>query len=163
MSEISIHTKNKPILDPCCGSRMFYFDKDNPIVDYRDIRSEKTTLCDGRPLLIEPDTIGDVTCIDAPDESYHLVIFDPPHLDVGSGWQVEKYGKLPHDWQAFMKASFSECWRVLAKDGVLVFKWYEYHISLSQLRPYFPCEPLIGNRRPRNSKTHWLLFYKTQG
>lgn len=65
-----------------------------------------------------------------------------------------------NDWQAFMKASFSECWRVLAKDGVLVFKWYEYHIPLSQLRPYFPCEPLIGNRRPRNSKTHWLLFYK---
>lgn len=28
----------KPILDPCCGSRMFYFDKQNPLVDFRDTR-----------------------------------------------------------------------------------------------------------------------------
>lgn len=152
----------KPILDPCCGSRMFYFDKNNPLVDFRDNRVVHETLCDGRVLDVEPDTIGDVTHIDADDGAYHLVIFDPPHLDVGNGWQVEKYGKLPQDWQRFMKNAFAECWRVLAVNGTLVFKWYEYHIPLSELRKYFPCEPVIGNRKPTNSKTHWLLFYKPE-
>ncbi len=28
----------KEILGPCCGNRMFYFDKDNPHVDFRDNR-----------------------------------------------------------------------------------------------------------------------------
>lgn len=28
----------KPILDMCCGSKMFYFDKENPNVEYCDIR-----------------------------------------------------------------------------------------------------------------------------
>lgn len=28
----------KPILDVCCGSRMFYFDKNNPDVVFMDCR-----------------------------------------------------------------------------------------------------------------------------
>lgn len=30
----------KPIIDVCCGSRMFWFDKDNPNVEFCDIRQE---------------------------------------------------------------------------------------------------------------------------
>lgn len=153
----------KPILDPCCGSRMFYFDKSNPLVDFRDCRTLEKELCDGRILSIEPDTIGDVTKIDAPDESFSLVIFDPPHLDVGSGWQVDKYGKLPPDWKEWMSAAFDECWRVLKPNGTLVFKWYEYHISLIEVLKCFSQKPVIGNRRPKQSKTHWLLFFKNVG
>ena len=33
----------KPILDVCCGSKMFYFDKDNPLVHFNDIRNLKDT------------------------------------------------------------------------------------------------------------------------
>lgn len=154
----------KPILDPCCGSRMFYFDRQDPRVDFRDVRSLNTTLCDGRILQIEPDVKGDVTNIDAPDNSYHLVIFDPPHLDVGgeNGWQVQKYGKLPEDWQTWMKNAFDECWRVLAPNGTLVFKWYEYRIPLKEVLKYAPTQPILGNRKPTSSKTHWLLFFKSE-
>lgn len=151
---------NKPVLDPCCGSRMFYFDKNDERVDFRDIRTLTKELCDGRILSIAPDTIGDVTAIDAPDEAFHLVIFDPPHLEVGSGWQVDKYGKLPNDWREWMEKAFSECWRVLVKNGTLIFKWYEYHISLQEVLKCFKEKPLLGNRRPQNSKTHWLVFFK---
>lgn len=151
---------DKPILDPCCGSRMFYFDKEDDRVDFRDNRTLAKELCDGRILNIAPDTIGDVTNIDAPDNSFHLVIFDPPHLEVGSGWQVDKYGKLPENWREWMKKAFSECWRVLAPDGTLIFKWYEYHISLQEVLKCIDQKPLLGNRRPQNSKTHWLVFYK---
>lgn len=38
----------KPILDACCGAKMFYFDKSDERVLFQDIRKIKTTLCDGR-------------------------------------------------------------------------------------------------------------------
>lgn len=45
----------KKILDACCGSRMFWFDKKNPNVLFCDVRSEQHRLCDGRILEIKPD------------------------------------------------------------------------------------------------------------
>ena len=38
----------KPILDACCGSRMFWFDKTNPAAIFMDNRELDDTLCDGR-------------------------------------------------------------------------------------------------------------------
>ena len=49
----------KKILDPCCGSKMFWFDRNNPDVIFADNRKLDTTLCDGRTLIIEPDMIID--------------------------------------------------------------------------------------------------------
>ena len=40
--------KNKKILDACCGSRMFWFNKENTNTVYMDNRTEEKTLCDGR-------------------------------------------------------------------------------------------------------------------
>lgn len=87
--------------------------------------------------------------------------FDPPHLDVGAGWQVDKYGKLDSDsWHEDLAKGFSECLRVLKPYGVLVFKWYEYHIPLKDVLKLCPAKPIIGNRRPKASKTHWVLFMR---
>ena len=155
-----VKNKSKPILDPCCGSRMFYFDKKDKRVDFRDCRVLEKTLCDGRVLHVEPDTISDVCALDVPDNTYYLVVFDPPHLDTGNGWQVDKYGKLPKEWQTWMKDAFNECWRVLRPGGTLIFKWYEYHISLKEVLACFSQQPLLGNQRPHQSKTHWLVFFK---
>lgn len=49
----------KRILDMCCGSRMFYFDKHDPNVLFTDIREYHDTLCDGRKLDVQPDMIAD--------------------------------------------------------------------------------------------------------
>lgn len=38
---------DKIILDACCGSRMFWFDKKNPLTLFVDIRDEEHVLCDG--------------------------------------------------------------------------------------------------------------------
>lgn len=54
----------KKILDACCGSRMFWFDRENPDVIFADNREIKTTLCDGRRLLIKPDIKMDFRDID---------------------------------------------------------------------------------------------------
>lgn len=67
----------KTILDACCGSRMFYFNKHNPNVLFADIRSEEHVLCDGRQLKINPDIVCDFRNIPFPDENFKMVIFDP--------------------------------------------------------------------------------------
>ena len=147
-------------LDPCCGGRAFYFDKESPDVLFCDNRMWSGELCDGRRYEVNPDMLADVTELPFDDCSFPLVVFDPPPLTVGDGWQVAKYGKLPSDWREWMTKAFSECWRVLAINGTLVFKWYEYRISLDEVLKCAPVKPLFGNRRPRNSKTHWLVFFK---
>ena len=50
-------SETKIILDACCGSRMFWFDKENPWTLFADIRDEEHTLCDGRSLKVHPDAI----------------------------------------------------------------------------------------------------------
>lgn len=84
------------ILDACCGSRMFWFDKQNKNVVFMDNRVVHDTLCDGRKLDIEPDIVGDFRNIPFEDNTFSMVIFDPPHLlKVGEkSWLAKKYDKL---------------------------------------------------------------------
>lgn len=72
---------NKRVLDPCCGSRMFWFDKNNPDVEFCDIREFEDTLCDGRKLSIAPDTIADFTNLPFEDNTFWHIVFDPPAHD----------------------------------------------------------------------------------
>ena len=148
------------ILDVCCGSRMFWFDKSNKSTVYMDNREFEEILCDGRKLKVNPNVIGDFKKIPYPDNKFHLVVFDPPHL-VRAGeksWIAKKYGKLnPETWKSDLKKGFSECMRVLKPNGVLIFKWNEEQIKLRNILDVIDCRPLFGNRR---SKTHWLVFAK---
>lgn len=99
------------ILDACCGSRMCWFDKNNPDTVFMDCRSEEYTLCDGRRLEIRPDVVGDFRKMSFPDNSFYLVLFDPPHLNnLGeSSWLAKKYGRLPRGRMIFGKDSRSVC------------------------------------------------------
>ena len=83
---------NKPVIDVCCGSRMFYFDKQDNRVLFCDKRNESHILCDGRTLEIKPDVQLDFTNLPFPDETFYLVCFDPPHLiHVGrNSWLAKK-------------------------------------------------------------------------
>ncbi|MDO6353549.1 SAM-dependent methyltransferase [Caloramator sp. CAR-1] len=149
----------KPILDVCCGSKMFWFDKNNPNVVFMDIRETEEVLCDGRKLIIKPDIIGDFRNIPFPDNTFRLVVFDPPHLiKIGeNSWMAKKYGKLSEDWEKDIKQGFNECMRVLEQYGVLIFKWNEEQIKLKQILEIIDYKPLFGNKR---AKTHWLVFMK---
>ena len=71
------------ILDACCGSRMFWFDKEHKDTLYMDKRVLSETLCDGRLLEINPDMEGDFRDMPFPDNSFYMVVFDPPHLIKG--------------------------------------------------------------------------------
>lgn len=49
----------KRIIDVCCGSKMFWFNKDNPDVEFCDIREmPKTEYYPGRYIEISPDRAG---------------------------------------------------------------------------------------------------------
>lgn len=122
----------KKILDACCGSRMFWFDRENQDVLFADNRELETTLSDGRALLVKPDIKMDFREMPFPDNTFKIVVFDPPHLkQAGSeSWLAKKYGVLPKDWKPYLKAGFDECMRVLEPDGILVFKWNEEQIKL---------------------------------
>lgn len=91
--------ETKIILDACCGSRMCWFDKENPLALFADIRDEEYILCDGRNLKVHPDIVSDFIDMPFLDKSFKLVVFNPPHLlKVGkNSWLAKKYGKLPED------------------------------------------------------------------
>ena len=149
----------KRILDACCGSKMFWFDKENEDVLNMDNRQLSTTLCDGRSLNINPDIIADFRNMPLEDNSFYLVVFDPPHLiKVGeNSWLAKKYGKLDENWRDDLAKGFKECMRVLKPNGTLIFKWNEEQIPLKEVLKCFDKKPLFGNKR---SKTHWLVFMK---
>ena len=154
----------KRILDACCGSKMFWFDKNNPDVEFCDIRTlERPEYYPGQYIEINPDTVCDFTNLPFEDNSFHLVVFDPPHLERAGNRSImaTKYGKLTGDWRAMLSAGFDVGMRVLKPDGVMIFKWSEIQFSLSEILPLFSQEPLFGNRcRKRGNKTHWLCFMK---
>ena len=149
----------KRILDACCGSKMFWFQKNRRDTVYMDIRRFSDTLCDGRKLEVKPDILGDFRNIPFSDSTFKLVVFDPPHLaKVGrNSWLAKKYGQLNNSWSDDIKKGFDECFRVLEPYGILVFKWNEEQIKLSEILKNIEYKPLFGNRR---SKTHWLIFMK---
>ena len=149
----------KRVLDACCGSRMFYFDKADPEVLFADNRELETTLCDGRTLLVKPDIHMDFRNMPYPNNTFKVVVFDPPHLlHAGTkSWLAQKYGILPKEWKTYLKAGFLECMRVLEKDGLLVFKWNEDQIRFSEILKVFGQKPLLGDQR---GKTRWVIFLK---
>lgn len=150
------------ILDATCGSRMIWFDKQNDDALYMDNRQLTTTLCDGRILNINPNVVADFRDMPFEDNSFKLVVFDPPHLlKAGdTSWLVLKYGKLDDNWENMIRDGFNECMRVLDDYGTLIFKWSEVQIPLREVLKAIKAEPLFGHRSGKYHKTHWLAFMK---
>ena len=155
-------TSPQRVLDPCCGSRMFWFDRQHPDVVFGDKRAETHTLCDGRILRIEPDIMLDFTALPFDNETFKLVAFDPPHLHTAGAksWMAAKYGKLTGDWREDLRKGFSECFRVLSTDGVLVFKWNETQVKIREVLELTEVRPLFGNTSGKKAGTHWYVFMK---
>lgn len=152
----------KKILDPASSSRMFYFDKQDSRVLFGDIRELETTLSDGRNLVIKPDVITDFTNLQFENETFKMVVFDPPHMtSLGeNSWMAKKYGRLTGDWQTTLKSGFAECFRVLENDGFLVFKWNETDVPTKEILALTNQKPVFGHISGKRSQTHWILFMK---
>lgn len=161
--------EGKKILDACCGSRMFWFNPNNPEVIYCDNRQLETQAIwksskgnAVRYCTVKPDVLADFRELPFPDESFWHIVYDPPHLRKcgENAWMAKKYGKLPKDWKPLIHDGFHECWRVLKTNGTLIFKWNEYQIPVREVIAAIGVQPLYGHKSGRQSKTHWMAFVK---
>ncbi|VAW38902.1 SAM-dependent methyltransferase [hydrothermal vent metagenome] len=157
---LTVEKTDRKILDVCCGSRMFWFDKENPEVFFGDIRNENHVLCDGRKLDIKPDMQLDFRKLPFEDNAFKLIVFDPPHLDkLGkNSWMAKKYGMLSKTWQEDIASGFRECFRVLEFGGILIFKWNEVQIKTREVLELSNTRPLFGHLSGKRSDTHWICF-----
>jgi SAM-dependent methyltransferase len=167
---VSTYESAPRVLDPCCGGRMMWFDRRHPDAVFGDRRRETLIMTDRshgradgtRTLTVDPDILMDFRVLPFEDDTFRLVAFDPPHL-VRAGqrsWLAAKYGKLSQDWRDDLRAGFSECFRVLHPDGVLIFKWNETQVKLSEVLALAPHAPLFGHTSFKKAGTHWLVFMK---
>ena len=155
----------KIILDVCCGKRMFWFDKKQENTIFFDKRKE-----------VKPDKIGNFKDLPYNNNSFKLLVFDPPHLIGGkhkTSAMVEAYGDLDKDnWKQDIKEGFEECWRVLEEYGILIFKWSDcnrwsnktYNCNVKEILKLFHTKPLFGHKTRANknmiSSTYWFCFMK---
>lgn len=141
---------------------MMWFDKYHPDAIYCDKRKETHTLCDGSDYIVLPDIQADFRSLPFPDNSFHLVVFDPPHMKkLGkSSWLAKKYGVLLPTWETDIKGGFDECMRVLKTNGTLIFKWNDVQIKASHLVGLFGQTPLFGHPTAKHGKTIWMAFMK---
>ncbi len=158
-----------PVLDACCGSRMFWFDKQDDRALFVDKRCETWPIDIGTPgtkgrspIVVAPDKLADFTALPFPDEAFALVVFDPPHIErtEAKGLLTKKYGHLTGNWREELRQGFAECFRVLKPHGTLIFKWAESDHPVSEILKLTPEKPLFGHRSGKQSATHWIAFMK---
>jgi SAM-dependent methyltransferase len=107
-----------------------------------------------------PDQVADFTAMPFADETFSLVVFDPPHVQrkEALGILTRRYGHLTGDWREMLRKGFSECFRVLKPNGVLVFKWAESQFRVAEILKLTPAKPLFGHHTSKT--THWAVFIK---
>lgn len=145
---------------------MFWFDRNDGralFVDKRRERCVADTREGRREIVVDPDLLADFQKLPFPDGTFTLVVFDPPHTFAGpNGWTAKKYGRLQPGWENEIRAGFSECFRVLAPLGTLIFKWNEHRVPVSRVLALTPEKPLFGQRCGTTAKTHWIVFHKAE-
>jgi hypothetical protein len=165
---------DKQILDATCGGRSIWHPKNKDRKDtlYIDKREKQPgfTGQEGRTLSIEPDEVQDFRNLPYEDETFKLVIFDPPHVIKENGMKnlsgyVEKsYGALDAEtWQHDLKQGFEELFRVLETGGTLVFKFADNAADFKEVLDLAPVDPLLGTMTKKTSscENRWFVFQKT--
>ena len=159
----------KPVLDACCGGRMMWFDKKDERCLYADQREAELKINHlpsqvGRASKkVQADQIHDFRNMPYKDESFYHVVFDPPHVRNISLKSVVgfSYGSLDKEtWEEDLTKGFAECFRVLKKNGTLIFKWNEVDIPLKEVLKLTVEKPLYGHRSGKKANTHWVSFIK---
>ena len=141
-----------------------WFNKSDNRALFLDKRCEihvDTYPCGTKTNIISPDIIGDFTDIKQPDNSFWLVVFDPPHIEQDSDSQItKKYGALRGEWREEIRKGFAECFRVLKPNGTLIFKWNEVRFPVKEILKLTEHKPLFGHKSGKKMQTHWIAFIK---
>lgn len=152
----------KSILDMCCGSRVFWFDRKDERVVFCDIRVGSYEMPD-RTISVRPDVQCDFRQLPFASTTFDMVVFDPPHITrAGPRSRLRhKYGVLnPVTWRDDIRRGFSEAFRVLRPGGTLIFKWNETSIKVREILTLTNEAPLFGHISGKRADTHWICFKK---
>lgn len=149
------------ILDATCGGRHLWNDKARPDTVYIDQRELPPGTIPIRPnWCVAPDIVASFTDIPFDDETFEMVVYDPPHIirDTPSkSFMRTKYGELRSDnWRDTISKGFAECWRVLKPGGTLVFKWSSANISTREVLALFGEQPLFKCK----GNVSWHIYKK---
>jgi len=163
------------ILDATCGGRTIWHRENKHRDDtlYIDRREEPPGFHgqDGRTYGVDPDETQDFRDLPYDDESFNVVVFDPPHVIKDGGMEAlaghvqKKYGALEAEtWQSDLRDGFEELWRVLAPGGSLAFKFADNAAEWDEILALAPTEPLFGTTYKQRTgvETRWFLFYKPE-
>lgn len=162
------------ILDATCGAKNMWFNPNHPLVTYIDKREGKFVSwdkknCSRRITEIKPDMVLDWTkTLPFDNNEFDMILFDPPHVIRNKECNIHmdmKYSILKKDtWKQDLKKGITELFRVLKPNGVFVFKWGQFSISINDIIKLFPYPPLFGNKTKGQSvndkDTIWIVFLK---
>jgi len=142
-----------------------WYDKNNNYTVFMDKRHEITTFCQ-QTISILPDVQAVWAFIPFKSETFDMIIFDPPHIisppgTAPSGMQ-RKYGVLyTGSWMNTISTGMDEMFRVLKPGGILIFKWNDARIKLSEVLKCIHHKPAFGTRTGTRNNTHWITFIKS--
>jgi SAM-dependent methyltransferase len=164
---------SEEVLDPTCGNRSIWYpgqkDRNDVLyVDTREAESDDLELPTNPNYSVEPDEVADFRELSYPDESFNLIVFDPPHavrpdgMKKLTGITTKKYGCLHAEtWQEDLRAGFLELFRVLKPGGTLVFKFADESADFTEVLELAPAQPMFGTSvNDGRVETRWFVFYK---
>lgn len=141
------------ILDLTAGKRAIWFNKNHPLATYVDIRPE-----------VKPDIVANLCELkDFADNTFDLVVFDPPHLNTGKNSIFAKsYGHFTTEQiLKIICGAAKEAHRVTISNALMALKWNDHDIKLQRVFNLMPqWEPLFGHltKDGPGSKTYWAML-----
>lgn len=166
------------ILDATCGGRSIWHPSNKERGDtlYVDKRDEPPGFIEegyrtnrNPNYEVSPDEQQDFRNLPYDDETFNLIVFDPPHavrddgMETLTGITLRKWGALHAEtWQEDLRAGFTELWRVLNPGGTLVFKFADESADFEEVLELAPADPLFGTSvNDSHVETRWFVFHKS--
>lgn len=142
------------ILDMSAGNRAIWFNKHNPLCKFIDIRPE-----------VNPELVMDSTNMDFHNDTFDLIVFDPPHVNAGRKSDLSHYygHHTTEQIRTIIKGSGKEAHRVSKSNALMAFKWGNHDMKLNKVLDLMPnWEPLFGhltrNGPTARSQTYWCML-----
>jgi len=160
------------ILDATASNRSIWYQKNNPFTIFLDKRCGKeytqtteSNFDNKRIIRIFPNVRGIWQHLPFKENSFDMIVFDPPHLFKDEGKKLSlmsiRYGIFyNHSWKQELTSGLNELFRVLKPLGIFILKWNETDVAIEEVLKLFPYKPLFGSRVGQKNQTHWITFIK---